>query len=184
MRAGPRPGASASVTGGFVVAEVIARRRRDGAAHNKPSEGPFGTADALPRRLFSHPPPVPVPLLRALGLTLAVLILLPACDSAADFEIGGTYSGSFDNTLGSDNDAELTVSDTASGGRFTFQYTLVERSGDGASVSETEVGGTGTYDHPKVTLTVEGETIDGTVSDDGDTIRLDAGDGFIITLTR
>ena len=110
--------------------------------------------------------------MRLHSLALAVLLglTLTACDSTADFEIGGTYTGSFDSTLGSENDAELTVPDTPSGGRFSFRYTLTESDGRGTDF-ETTVAGTGTYDHPKITLTAEDETIDGTVSEDGDTIR-------------
>ena len=109
------------------------------------------------------------PLLLALALT--------ACDSTdAEFEIGGTYSGttedSRDEDTGEGTFTTLTVDvpETESGESFRFEGRVVERGGFDEVIDL--VGGTGTYDHPALTLTVEGETATGTVSDDGDTILL------------
>lgn len=121
--------------------------------------------------------------IRSLALLAFLGLALTACDSTDDFEIGGTYSGTFEDSIGF-NDAELTIPDTPNGDTFTFQYFLSETDGDGTVFDEYTVSGTGTYDHPEITLTIEDETTTGTVSDDGDTIRIDDGEGEIITLTR
>lgn len=120
-------------------------------------------------------------------LLLALLLCtgVAACDSAADFEIGGTYSGVTNSTLGSVA-LEITLDDTPTGERFAFTGVLVERDEDGAEVARDPLSGTGTYDHPAVTLTVGGDTVAGTASDDGSRLTLgdDTGLGDFVLVRR
>ena len=84
-------------------------------------------------------------------------LALTACDSSDDYEIGGTYTSDFDGFV-----FTLTIPHTESGDTFPFTIT----GGDDSTT------GTGHYDHPDIELTIDGDTIEGTVSEDGDTIQL------------
>ncbi len=119
-----------------------------------------------------------MPSLRALAALFAVVLLLPACDSAEAFEIGGTYSGTIvaTDTPGFDASVTVVIPETETGASFSFSITGAQ---EGATVTSM---GRGTYDHPSISLVVEDgigqdDVATGTVSDDGDTITLDAGDG-------
>ena len=116
---------------------------------------------------------------RVLSLLLLV-VSLSACDSTEEFVIGGTYSGiSNSQTAGAETTLSLTIPETASGSSFSFTAARTQ-------FDETaEFSGTGTYDHPAVTITVAGETIEGTASDDGAALTLDDDTGLgSFTLTR
>lgn len=110
--------------------------------------------------------------LRTAVLLLAALVVFPACDSAEEFVIGGTYVGRVANGTAV---LTLEVPETATGGPFEFSLT--------SGGSDVEVTGTGTYDHPSISIVIPdpGPTPDdvaeGTVSEDGGVITLDAGDG-------
>ena len=111
-------------------------------------------------------------------------LTLAACDSGtAGFEIGGTYSGTQQESGGSRLTLDLTVPDTPTGSAFAFTVTASRFVG-GQQTSSVSAAGTGTYDHPTITLTVQGQTGTGTVSDDGDTIRVEVPNAGAATLTR
>ena len=131
---------------------------------------PWGSSPTRSVRMRS---PLPTALLLALALGLA------ACDSTATFQIGGTYSGITDTSVDVTT-LSIRIPETPSGGTFSFTGTRAE--GQNGEV-ETPVAGTGTYDHPAVTLTVEGEAVAGTASDDGDVLTFTDADGsFVLTL--
>ena len=108
------------------------------------------------------------------------LTTLAACDSSEAFEIGGVYSGVTEGSGASSTTADFDIPDgTESGETFAFRVTVTETvTAPGGPTSEVEetVSGSGRYDHPDIALTVDGDTIRGTVSDDGDVLRLEIED--------
>lgn len=134
-------------------------------------------------------------------IVAALLLALAACDSAGDvtteeavpetLAIGGTYSGLTDVVKGDgfrlETEMRVTVPEGTESGN-TFALTVIVETArianNGRSVSGSFVGGTGTYDHPEITLAVDDETIEGKVSDDRDTIRIDNGEGDVVVLIR
>ncbi|WP_412069515.1 hypothetical protein [Rubrivirga sp. IMCC43871] len=115
--------------------------------------------------------------------SLALLVVaLAACDSTEEFVVGGTYSGVTEDLGTTQTIATLDIPETASGGSFRFSALIVERGPSDEVITGAE--GTGTYDHPTISLTVEGEVATGTVSDDGETIRLEVDPGQFATLRR
>jgi len=120
----------------------------------------------------------------ALFLVVTVSLLLPACDSVdAGYVIGGSYSAVTED-LGEGNQtvATLDIPETASGETFAFAATVTETNAVGSTSSD--FTGTGVYDHPAVTITVEGETSTGTVSDDGETLTIEIEPGDFADFER
>ncbi|WP_412061624.1 hypothetical protein [Rubrivirga sp. IMCC45206] len=107
----------------------------------------------------------PLVLLLAFGLT--------ACDSTAEFVVGGTYFGQSNDQVGFVADLTLVIPTTESGDTFAFTGTLNQ---EGAAIES--ISGTGRYDHPAITLTADGETIVGTVSADGSALTIDDDTGL------
>ena len=112
--------------------------------------------------------------LRTAVLLLAALVVLPACDSTGEFVVGGTYTGQiagpgFEATL------TLVIPETETGE--SFDVTVVREGFDEAG------SGRGTYDHPSIVITISDpgptpdDVVEGTVSEGGDVITLDAGEG-------
>ena len=98
--------------------------------------------------------------------------LLTACDSSRDYTVGGSYVGSYTFTEGG---AAVTVETTfvlpdVSDGE-TFAFTSTAEITVDQTVTET-ASGTGSYSHPTLTLTADGTTLSGTVSDDGQSFTL------------
>ena len=106
-----------------------------------------------------------------LALFAALLLSLAACDSSDSFVVGGTYSGVTEDLGTSQTTLTVEIPETESPGTFSFAATVAER---GSSI---RAAGTGTYDHPSIVLTVEGESAEGTVSDDGEEILLETEPG-------
>ena len=119
---------------------------------------------------------------RTFPLLALLVISLAACDSTEDYSIGGTYAGVTEDLGTTQTTLTVDIPETASGGTFSFTGSVVERGPSDEVISN--VAGTGTYDHPTVVLTVAGEPATGTVSDDGETIRLETEPGDFATLTR
>lgn len=116
--------------------------------------------------------------LRLLALAVLGVLVLPACDSTEEFAIGGTYAGVTNEQEGLETTLSLVIPTTASGSSFSF-------TGQRTQFDETQISGTGTYDHPEITITVAGDTVEGTVSDDGAALTFDDDSGLgAFTLTR
>lgn len=115
---------------------------------------------------------------RPLALAALLAVSLAACDSASEFVIGGDYEGVTERTSTVETRLLLSLPTVESGGSFSFSGTVSEVDSDGDVLGTEEIRGNGTYDHPNLTLTVEGEVAEGTVSDDGDVLLLvtEAGD--------
>lgn len=116
--------------------------------------------------------------LRALALALTAVFVLPACDSAEEHAIGGTYSGVTNTQDGLEASLRITIPETESGASFTFTGTFTQ-------FGETyPASGTGTYDHPDVELGVEDDLASGTVSDGGATLTFDDDTGLGVFVLR
>lgn len=102
------------------------------------------------------------------------------CDSAEDVPtIGGTYRGSA-TVVDFGSVAYRMVIPTTSGGSFTWSGDFTVNGGPPETV-----GGPGTYDHPAITLTDDGEALEGTVSDDGDRLTFtDSESGLQLVVAR
>ena len=138
---------------------------------------------------------------RTLLIAAGLVSALAACDSAGEvvtedpvaeaLAIGGTYSGltevAEEDGFRLETETKITIPEgTESGEASAFTAVLeTARIGGGArSVSGTLTSGTGRYDHPTITLSFLGEDVDGTVSGDRETIRLEVEAGESATLTR
>lgn len=115
--------------------------------------------------------------IRPLLFALVLAFAFAACDSTDEFQIGGTYAGVTNTTLGTAT-LTVTVPDTPSGDTFSFSGSLVEADENGRTQSNSPLRGTGTYDHPDISITVEGETLSGTANDAGDRLTLDDDTGL------
>ena len=121
--------------------------------------------------------------LRTFGVLLAALLVLPACDSTAEYTIGGTYSGiSNSQTPGFETTLSFTIPETESGSSFSFTGRRVQ-----VGSATVTFSGTGTYDHPAITFDVDGDEVAGTVNEFGTSLTLDDDSGlgaFTLSLER
>ncbi len=126
--------------------------------------------------------------MRTLACLALAALALAACDSADEsatdeVALGGTYSGVTEDRGASQIVLTVEIPEVPSGVAFRFTGSLVDRGGFDEAIIASLVG-IGTYDHPTLVLTIEGEPMTGTVSDDGETIRLETEPGDFATLTR
>ena len=123
-------------------------------------------------------------LTRALPLLVFLALPLTSCDSNEEVRLGGTYEGQTELTATTETRLFLSLPAVGSGETFSFTGVISEIEG-GDAISAMDITGTGTYAHPDLTLIVEGEAAEGTVSDDRNTILLvaEAGDEPVV-LTR
>ncbi len=118
----------------------------------------------------------------SLALAACLGLVLSSCDSNSEHEIGGTYSGVTEQLGDRTTFLALVIPGTQDGETFRFTGTVTEQDYD--AISRESTSGSGTYDHPTITLVVLGETLEGTVSDDGDDLRLEVEDNAFATLSR
>ena len=134
----------------------------------RPTADPFRALGAI--RALPTTPPYGMSSLRTLALLLLAAFAFPACDSAEELVIGGTYSGLSNTQAGLETTLTVVIPETESGETFTFSATTVQGS------QTVAFSGTGTYDHPAISITARDDgptaddTIAGTVSGDGLTI--------------